>query len=311
MNSGFTFQECLQLLETKQNKDILLEIKEKLSNGNKIDTFFTKCIPKKYSEILEGFIGYTTFQKSLHLTLQILNSYENQMNRLKKKLLYPTLLLLGTTIGLFFFDRVCIPTLLDLCSSFNNNNINFDIIQTIIHIFVMLLCLIIILFIISYFYLKNEKHLKSFYILLNERFPNSLFIKYITQEFMRYFIECIKSGVSTQNTIQILKRIPHKPIIYMLASEIENSLLQGEAFLNAIKNTHLDNDLIRFMQIAIYSKDKESILSGYISFSENYIERRITQVTNILQTCAYGIIGFFMILIYQILMVPLSLITTL
>ena len=96
----------------------------------------------------------------------------------------------------------------------------------------------------------------------------------------------------------------------MLSCEIEQALLEGTTFINAIKDTHLDQDLMRFMQIAIYSKEKENILEKYLSYSDIYIEKRISKITTVLQSCAYVTIGFFMIVVYQILMVPLSLFTT-
>ena len=63
MDSGFTFQQCLMLLETKENQEIIKHIQTKLLNGDKLNEFFYQCIPKKYGEILQGFIGYTTLEK--------------------------------------------------------------------------------------------------------------------------------------------------------------------------------------------------------------------------------------------------------
>lgn len=310
MDSGFTFQQCLLLLETKENHQIFQYIQDKLLEGLELKDFLTKCIPKKYSDILQGFIRYTTFQNSLHLTLNIISSMEQRMNKIKQKLLYPTILVLLTTIGLFFFDLVCIPVLKDLVLSFEINSNQFNLMQIFIHVFILLMILVITILLIFVIYIKKDEHKKVIYLFLEKYYSQSLFIKYYSQEFMRYFIECTKAGISTKNTINIMKQIPKKPIIYFLSCEIEESLLQGNDFLNSLKNTHLDVDLMRFMQIAVYSNDKEKILTGYLSYSDTYVEKRLALLTNILQVIAYVIIGFFMIMIYQVLMVPLSLIST-
>ncbi len=310
MDSGFTFQQCLLLLETKENHQVFQYIQDKLLEGLELKDFLIECIPKKYSHILQGFIRYTTFQNSLHLTLNIIQSTEQRMNKIKQKLLYPTILVLLTTIGLFFFDLVCIPVLKDLMTSFNMQSNAFNIIQVFIHLFILIIIAFVFLLFLFAIYIQKDEHKKMTYLFLEKHAPSSLFIKYYSQEFMRYYMECTKAGISTKNTMNILKQIPSKPIIYFLASEIEESLLQGNDFLNSLKNTHLDNDLMRFMQIAIYSNDKGKILTGYLSYSDTYVERRLSVFTTILQTIAYIIIGFFMIMIYQVLMVPLSLIST-
>lgn len=310
MDSGFTFQQCLMLLETKENQEVIKHIQTKLLNGQKLNEFFYQYIPKKYGEILQGFIGYTTLEKSLHLTIHLLNSYEKRLNKIKQKLLYPFLLVLFTSFGLCFFDLICIPELKDLVSSFDTNLNQFNSVQFFIHLFILFLLFSIAALFILVIYIQKEEHLKNLYLFLDAQFPQSLFVKFYSQEFMRYFIECTRNGLSTRNTIQIMKSIPKKPIIYMLSCEIEQALLEGTAFINAIKDTHLDQDLMRFMQIAIYSKEKENILEKYLSYSDIYIEKRISKITTLLQSCAYIIIGFFMIVVYQILMVPLSLFAT-
>lgn len=310
MDSGFTFQQCLSLLETKENHQIFQYIQNKLLEGLQLKDFLIECIPKKYSNILQGFIRYTTFQNSLHLTLNIINSMEQRMNKIKRKLLYPTILVLLTTIGLFFFDLVCIPVLNDLIMSFDMNSNQFKIIQVFIHIFIVLIVIVMILLLVFAIYIRKDEHKKDIYLFLEEHYNQSLFVKYYSQEFMRYYMECTKAGISTKNTINIMKQIPKKPIIYFLSCEIEAALLQGNDFLNSLKNTHLDADLMRFMQIAVYSNDKEKILTGYLTYSDTYVEKRLSVYTSILQALAYIIIGYFMIMIYQVLMVPLSLIST-
>ena len=177
-------------------------------------------------------------------------------------------------------------------------------------VFILFLLFSIAALLILVIYIQKEERLKKLYLFLASNYSQSLFVKFYSQEFMRYFIECTRNGLSTKNTIQIMKSIPKKPIIYMLSCEIEQALLEGTTFINAIKDTHLDQDLMRFMQIAIYSKEKENILEKYLSYSDIYIEKRISKITTVLQSCAYVTIGFFMIVVYQILMVPLSLFTT-
>lgn len=310
MDSGFTFQQCLSLLETKENHQIFQYIQNKLLEGLQLKDFLIECIPKKYSNILQGFIRYTSFQNSLHLTLNIINSMEQRINKIKRKLLYPTILVLLTTIGLFFFDLVCIPVLNDLIMSFDMNSNQFKIIRVFIHVFIVLIVIVMILLLVFAIYIRKDEHKKDIYLFLEEHYNQSLFVKYYSQEFMRYYMECTKAGISTKNTINIMKQIPKKPIIYFLSCEIEVALLQGNDFLNSLKNTHLDADLMRFMQIAVYSNDKEKILTGYLTYSDTYVEKRLSVYTSILQALAYIIIGYFMIMIYQVLMVPLSLIST-
>lgn len=310
MDSGFTFQQCLSLLKTKQNEEIFTIIQEKLLAGYELKDFIHDCMPKKYSDILHGFISYTTLQKSLHLTMNLIHTSDNRLKKIKQKLLYPTVLVSLTTIGLLFFHSICIPVLQNLVLTFNASSNTFTAIQIWISSFLIVISLFIILTFTFAIYIRKDIHKINTYLFLVKNFPQSLFIKYYSEEFMRYFIECTKSGISTKNTMHILKQLPNKPIIYFLATEIEMSLLQGNAFLDSIKDTHLDPDLMRFMQIAIYSNEKENILTGYLTYSNAYVDKKLNTLTTSLQIISYIIIGFFMVMIYEVLMVPLSLLST-
>lgn len=311
LENGFSLQETMLLLENNKNRSIFEFVRNELSKGNKLSEFFYQCIPKKYIYIMQGFLEYISFPKSLSLTLTMVEDTERRFSKIKQKLLYPILLFMGTIIGLIFFNQICLPTLMDLCISFGSDIAKYTFMQKTINLLVCLIVLILIGSVSMFLYFRKDDHVKKLYFFLYDHRNNSLFIKVYSLSFMYYFMECIKMGLSTNHTLEILERLAHKPIVNLFATNIKNSLLQGEEFIYAIKENKLDSDLIKFMQIAVYAKKKEQILEGYITFAESYINKEISKITTILQCGTYIAIGLLIIVIYQILLIPLSLITQL
>ena len=63
------------------------------------------------------------------------------------------------------------------------------------------------------------------------------------------------------------------------------------------------------MKLAVYSGNAEEMLKGYLEMSEEKGRLRIERITRSIQAASYACIGIVLILIYQILMMPLQILT--
>ncbi|NLH92563.1 MAG: hypothetical protein GX481_08975, partial [Atopobium sp.] len=93
---------------------------------------------------------------------------------------------------------------------------------------------------------------------------------------------------------------------HFLAEEIEKSLLAGDKFETAVDSPYLDPVLARFMKIAVYASDMEQMMSGYLELCRDRIRRQCRRLTRTIQLVSYAAIGVILILVYQLLMLPLT-----
>ncbi|MBR2990258.1 MAG: type II secretion system F family protein, partial [Solobacterium sp.] len=105
----------------------------------------------------------------------------------------------------------------------------------------------------------------------------------------------------------ILSTIPGRPLICWLSRAVSSSLLDGEDFVRALDRPELDRTLVRFIRIAVHSSDMEDMLDAYTALTEERIRQRCRRIAGVIQLIAYAMIGVMIILVYRIMLLPLSL----
>lgn len=304
--SGFTLQETLTLLENEKNKDCFREILSKLEDGIPINNFFATYIPKKYRLYFRNLIIITSFKDAIALSYNIVHENEQTRKVQYKSMIYPILLFISTLFGLLAFNELCFPPLLTLLESFQFDSHSYHYLHIIIRIIVGIIVLLLLIFMIIFHYYKS--HLIKLY----KRFRRIPFVsQFVSIDFIQFFLECTKLGISTRDTLSILKKIDNKPLVVYLASTIETQLLAGENFIQAFKNSELDEMLNRFITIAYYSTNMDEMLITYLSFTKERILKTIKKLTYFIQIFSYSLIGVMLIFIYQILLLPMDLLTKL
>lgn len=306
LQHGFTLLETLKLLENKRNQLCFLEIQNKLEIGMPIEQFFGRYCPLIYQEYFDSFICFLPFTESLKLCVKLSNEEIKQRNELFKSLCYPILMFLGTIFGVYFFIIFCFPTLISLMKDFSVKSNIMELVVTILFVviqcvmFLLLVCLIIIMY-----FIQKKNQVKGYKLLT--RYIHFPLIKQIqSNQFARYFYQCTKIGCKTKQALQILKTMKNRPILVFLSCHLDESLLKGEKMEKALQSPYLDETLYHFMNIAIYSSSMESMLEGYIEVNHDKLRILIKQITKIVQVCTYSTIGLIIIFVYQILMIPLS-----
>lgn len=306
MSHGFTFIDSLRIVADSRNVRIINNVLCRLRLGEDMIKVMKSVCPKEYRNDFFSFIEFLSFKDSLVLCSKIYNEEKKEKEVLKKSLIYPVFLFFITTIGLFIFIDVCLPILIRLIDDFKSDStylINFRIVSLLIIKMVMFLSVILI---ISLFFFTRQKYQVSFYKFVNRYLKIKLFKQWVSSNFARYFYHCSSIGCKTKETITILKKLSRKPLIIFLAEDIDENLLCGNSMEDAIKSIYLDYSLQRFMTIAIHSSSMEKTLDSYIKLSHEKIKKRIRVTTKLLQLFTYSVVGIILIFVYQILILPLS-----
>ena len=309
LSNGFTIQEAMALLKGRNNQEVFEHIEKLLNEGNKLPQFFPELCPKQYRAYLSGFLKCLSFSDSLCLATEVVSGEEAQKKEYIRGLFYPCMMFVLTIAGILLFNEFCFPPLLSMMEGFHVKSGNYDLTRLLFRIFSGSVILLLSIALILLFYFTRPSHQVKGYILLSRHFPESVLVQYESADFIRFFLQCIRMNVSTRETIRILKDIPQKPVIAFLAKTLEDSLLKGSPFEQAVRMPWLDPALSRFLKIAFYSSEMETMLEGYLEMSQERAKRQCRKITRIIQVISYLCIGAVLILVYQILMLPMSILT--
>ena len=309
MANGFTLQDALSLLESPSNKAVFDMIREKLKNGDELTGFFADLCPKSYRTYLSGFLKCLSFSESLTLCMEVVNGEEAQKKEYRRGLFYPCMMFLCTIAGVILFNEACFPPLLSMMRGFHVEGNNYETLRIFLRIFSVTVILILTACLIVLFWYRKESHRVAGYRLCARYLPSSIYVQYESVDFIRFFLQCIRMSVPTRESIRILASIDHKPVIRFLAETIERALLSGDSFEEAVDIPWLDPSLLRFLKIAFYSSEMESMLEGYLEMAHERSRRQCIRITRTVQILSYACIGVILILVYEVLMLPLQILT--
>jgi competence protein ComGB len=306
MQNGFTLQDSLQLLESSRNHEAFEKIRSQLSAGSSASEALLGFCPPVYRRYLEGFLQILPLQESLTLSIRTVQQEESQRKEYRKGLLYPCALFLATVVGLILFNELCFPPLLSMMRGFRVSLDSFAGFHAAARVISSVLIIMLACAGVCTAWFLQEPHQIRGYQILKRILPQSMIIQYASMDLIRFFLECTKMGIHTKQSIAVMKGISHRPIICFLAGEIEQSLIAGDSFEHAVDSPYLDTALTRFMKIAVYSANLETMMEGYLTMSLERVHRQCAVLTRVIQICCYAGIGAILIMVYQILLMPLS-----
>lgn len=311
MANGFTLQDSLHLLESPANQMVFREIEARLQNGEELTAFFPDYCPRVYRIYLDGFLKCLSFSEALSLCLEVVSGEEQQKQEYRKGLFYPCMMFLCTLAGVILFNEFCFPPLLGMMKGFHVESTNYDALRTGFRLLSALVILVLLLAASVVLFFHQKRHRIQGYLLCARYAPGSMYVQYESTDFIRFFLQCIRMHVPTRESLRILSSLEQKPVIRFLAKTIETALVNGDSFEQALDVPWLDPSLLRFLKIALYSSEMESILERYLEMAKERSVRQCKRITRTVQILSYACIGVILILVYEVLMLPLQILTQL
>ena len=301
---GLSLVEILQLLETDRNKDVFDVIRKEMKEGQTLNHIFLKVTPNEINKFLMVYLRMMPLSEALKHSLSLYERQKQLKDNLVKTLRYPLLLLLGTMIGFIIFSKLCMPMMMNVFSMFTTD-VSLLYFQKGIQVLslVLLFLLIVGLLVVSYY--LHQDHQVQGYIALNRFKQGNLWTLSVSCNFAMYFNETLKAGCGTRETILLLQET-QQVLVEFLSECVENLLMKGERLDKALKHPYLDEQLARFIVVGMQSGQLEVFLEQYVELAQGLIEKKAKFFTRLLQLVSYGLIGMVLIFIYQILLMPLS-----
>lgn len=221
-----------------------------------------------------------------------------------KKLAYPSFVCIFTFFSLIFFKVTLLPKIRSMFALESN-----EMIFSVFHIIVFTQSFIFIFLAIALISLKtglNNPDIRNFiYLKLYSKFKDNLLTVYTTGLFSRMMLECIKSGISTQNSLEMLGKLNEYPFMAILARNCSNRLSKGHTFTDSISEIETDSSFKYFIKLGLHENSVIRQLSNYCEFNSKWLESKLQKMIDILYFFVYIQFSVSIVLIYQIIQIPI------
>jgi competence protein ComGB len=311
MNNGFSFQDSLRVSRTKANQDVYDEMEAELKLGKEGEEIIAKYIQGQPLGYFTGFIQYMTLKDSIAAVLSIIESEKRQKEKIIKGMMYPTMLFIGVNIGIILFDAYVLPVMNTLGQSFSYQDPSLTLMQSLAGTISKAVLTLMGIVLIGAVWCLQPDHIVKTYHLIQMRFPEALIVKYASSDFCRFYLECIRRSISTRESLSILKALPKKPLVREIAAQLDSSLSEGTEMTKAVETCYAESALVQLFHIAVYASNCQAMMEGYLSMVKDRTEHEIQMYSRIVQCVSYGAVGIIIILVYQVLLAPISMMQTL
>ena len=306
MENGFSFTDTLQILKTKRNERRITQVLEKLEQGQTFKEAFSLLLPHCYRRYFNNFIRYLPVLESMRISVELATHEENMKHKMMKDMVYPIVMLFVMFIGMYLFNGFVFPQMMTLMTSFEINVSSYYFLRSLIQLLSWLVTILFVVGMLLWVVFQEPNRKCWLYRVLVKYVPDSLMVQKASAEFARYFLECVRVRISTKQTMKILLDMKEKPLVRLIAQELNDALSKGESFEVTLHTPFVEHALQQFFQIALHGSNCEKMLEGYLVMNQQRHIKQVRIFTRSVQLSCYGAIGLILLVVYQILMLPMQ-----
>ncbi len=304
LSRGYSITECLNLLTYRYHLDDYIEALEQgelfseILREKKFDNDILLVV-----EIAENSGNLKTGINKAKLIVEQKIANKNQILELIK---YPLLLFIILGIALGFVSLFLIPQFQIIYDSFGIEltlgiRIMFFIINVIPIIFFIIL---IIMLIIMVKYLKLSPGEKLQYILKN-KYLKKYYLSIYNQIFSINLVNLLNMGLRLDEILIILKDQDHNLLLKTESVRILELLKEGKLFYETLQNDYYSPDMITIVKEGEFSSTLVHNLENYSIYLQQNQHKNTQKIIFLIQPIFYLIFGFFIIILYASIFVPM------
>lgn len=314
IQEGYTFNEGVTLLlphHIKMFKPVLMKVENDLKSGYGVTPILRRLgfstqslLPVAIAEV-DGQIV-----RALKGMADRLKKKEEKQKKLKKLLIYPSILFIFISILLLAFRAFFLPHMEMLTASRLDHATGFakilPILVTKIPDFSIVVTIIVVgIVIIGKYVYKNFKPARKIQTLLTIPILRSIFLMRITRDFSGELGSLLNSGLSIQNALTVLVNQQMDEVLSEVAANVKEQVVFGEPFYIATKLTvGLTEQLSAFAKHGEDSGHLAKELLIYSRHLDQAIDERLTQGLAIIQPLLFGIVAVCILAAYLALLLP-------
>jgi len=260
----------------------------------------------KSADVYENIRKYLNDEQCLRMWLMISKLNSEFGLKLFKKILYPVFICIFTYASLLFFKMTLLHRVQTMFAIESNLTvISFNV--TII-VLTMVYVIAVIVLVLMKIVLNDSNTRNFFYQWLHTRCKDNLLTVYTTGLFSRMLKECIKSGISTQKSLEMLRKTSDYPFIAFLAGNCLGKLTEGNSFNDSISDIETDSSFKFYMQMGFYEHNVITQLDNYCEFNSEYLDFKLKRLIDYFNIFVYFQFSLSVILLYQVIQIPMSII---
>lgn len=300
---SFEYLYRFKLINQKEFKDLNNIFKESASLFKILN--YLK-INRNIIEFIIFFNNYYSLDESINISLLICEERKNLKKDLISSLIYPVILILLSTLAIYFISNSIVPQLFVLSSE---QNISYIIIVNLLKFIPLLffvVTLLLIIFLITMLILLKKDFNKYIKVLIRIKIIKSV-IKFITSiTFALYFKEVLNNIHLSKKSIEIIKSQTSNLLIQYITSEFIAELDSGVHIFDLIsKSLYLSDDLKQTLLIAKDSLSMSHLLNNYYDLKMSILKRKLKLFVSIFVPVVISIVGVILVLMYLLIMLPI------
>jgi type II secretory pathway component PulF len=287
--SGCTFEQIKKIIKCKQNS---------------LQSLVLHYYGKSKSLYLH-LHNYLSDEQCLQIRWMILNEKADFNRKFLMKLIYPSFICFLTFMSLIFFKFNMLNRIQAMFKDASSDMI-FTYFDWIIYFLVVIYLIFISLLVICSILLKHPSTRNYFYIYLQSRFKDNPITIYNTGIFSKLLLECFKSGLSTQNTFEVLGKLNELPFVMLYANSCVRNLSEGTSFFDSIEAIESDSSFKEFIQLGLFSNRIVEQLKNYCSYNAFLFESKLKRVVSYYYAFVYIQFLIVSVLLYQVIQIPMT-----
>lgn len=130
---------------------------------------------------------------------------------------------------------------------------------------------------------------------------------FVTYRFASLLDRLLRQGVALADAVQAIRVRRREPLVSLLAYHFDEDLIAGTDFAKSLDGEYFDDAFHPLCLWGLAAGDFSRALEDYLTLTEWKCRRALEKGCALIQGAAYGLVGLVIVLSYQVLFLPLSL----
>lgn len=306
MNSGYSFRQCMDYLKDSHNEEIFTHALIKMEQGISVDKWAADFFFEGIKTQLDSFLRFLSLKEALQLSLSLYDHHHETQRQLIKMTGYPLIMFLFSLFGVQLFCAFCMPSLIQMMKGFDVSTQFIEVIYRLLMFISFLMSIIVIAFVFCVFLMTRPSTIVSGIEKLYRYRMGFIVQKELSAHFAMFYYHCVRLGIPTRKALHMLQQCHKQPLTVFLAHHVEKVLSDGGDLVEAVSIPYLDPSLQKLIKTAMLSSGAIPLLKGYLDVAHIKRQKRLKQIAQVVQILSYVFVAIMIMLVYQVLFLPLS-----